>query len=100
MISSHGAVLHFSDKSDNYYWAYKYVCKSDKDVLLSAGHENLIDIGSPKTNKCVRTYRDKMRKRRSEDTHRNESQASTSKAAKGKVRRLSKLDVAKFMVEK
>ena len=83
----------------NYYWAYKYVCKSDKDVLLSAGHENLIVIGSPKTNKCVRTYCDKMRKRRSEDTHGNESQASTSKAAKGKVHRLSNPDVAKFMVE-
>ena len=54
VISSHGAVVHFSDKSDNYYWAYKYVCKSDKDVLLSAGHENLNDIGSPKNQQVCK----------------------------------------------
>ena len=35
ICSDHGIMLNFSDKHDTYYYAYKYVCKSDKDVLLS-----------------------------------------------------------------
>ena len=52
VMDSHGGVLHFSNKHDNYNWAYKYICKVDKQVVLSPGHPNLIAVGPPRTSKC------------------------------------------------
>ena len=55
-------MLNFSDKHDTYYYAYKYVCKSDKDVLLSQNHPNLDAGGSPSTKSCVKAYRQSRKK--------------------------------------
>lgn len=100
VMDSQGAVLHFSEKHDNYYTAYRYVCKSDKDVFLSQGHPNLDDIGSPKTKRCVKVYRENARKRQS--TSSISSDVNLPKQEKseksGKLRRLSNLDVAEFVV--
>ena len=38
--------VHFSDKSLG-YTAFKYICKSDKEVLHSENHSDLSDMGSP-----------------------------------------------------
>ena len=54
-------MLIFSDKHDTYYYAYKYVCKSDEDVLLSQNHPNLDAVGSP-TKSCVKAYRQSREK--------------------------------------
>ena len=37
----HGVIMHFSGKSNNYYTAYKYVIKIDKEVLMNPRHPNL-----------------------------------------------------------
>lgn len=95
VMANYGAVLHFSDKHDNYDWAYRYVCKVDKHVVLSPGHPNLANIGPPKTNRCINEYREKARKRKL-DTNKAECSSSGSSTAKRK--RLSDADVAKFVV--
>ena len=51
--------LHFSDHHTNYYSAYKYVSKSDKEVFHSAQHPNLTEVSSPRTKKCVDALRRK-----------------------------------------
>ena len=53
---SHGTVLHFSDKHDNYPSAYHYICRTNKNIAHSIGQLNLTQIGSPGTKKCVSTY--------------------------------------------
>ena len=42
-------VVNFSDKHDNYYSAYKYVCKSDVNVFHSKHHPELKNVGAPRT---------------------------------------------------
>lgn len=88
----HGVVLNFSDRHDNYYTAYKYVCKDDSNTFHCADHPNLDSVGSPKTKKCIRAYRE-SRTEKSKIT----CAASTSKPPK--VRRLSALDVSEFLVK-
>ena len=52
--SDHRMSVHFSAKSLGYVTAYRYVCKSDKDVLHSADHTDLQSIGtSPIIKKCM-----------------------------------------------
>ena len=53
---SHGTVLHFSDKHNNYPSAYHYICRTNKNIAHSIGQLNLTQIGSPRTKKCVSTY--------------------------------------------
>ena len=85
--------VHFSMKHDNYYSAYKYVCKSDDQVYHSENHPNLKEIGSPKTKACIGAYR---QKRKSENTN-SKGEGSGSRASK--IKRLTKLDVSDFLVE-
>ena len=96
IMNTHGAVLNFSQNHDNYYSAFKYVCKDDNDVFLSPGHPNLKEIGSPKTKKCIQAFRENARKRKSDATGGESS--STCNEKKDKIRRLSNLDVAEFVV--
>lgn len=103
VAEEHGAILHFSSSHDMYDTAFKYVCKSDKDVFLSPNHPNLMEIGSPKTKKCVKVFRDKARKRKSDES---ESKSETNDVvrkdetgSKNKIRRLSNLEVSEFLVK-
>lgn len=88
LVDNHGVTVHFSDKHDSYYSAYKYVTKADENVHCSPDHPNLKEIGSPKTNKCISAYRDKRKK-----TPRQEKEKSKVQ------RRLSNFDVSEFMVQ-
>lgn len=104
VFESHGIVINFSESHDNYYTAYKYICKSDDNVYKSENHPNLDEIGSPKTKLCVRAYRNK-RKAENEQNKSNEQGTSEHKPKKAtkninakKPKRLSNLDVAEFMV--
>ena len=45
-----------SDSHENYYTAYKYICKSDKSLLQSDEHPDLREIGSPKIKHCMKAY--------------------------------------------
>ena len=50
--SKHNINMHFSDKSLVYIAAYRYICKSDKEVLHSENHPNLRDI-APRQNQSL-----------------------------------------------
>jgi len=90
----HDVVVHFSDSHDNYYSAFKYISKSDKDVYQSLGHPNLQEIGSPKTKKCVSVYR--TNKKNEQTLTQQNAEQNLPKTIKPK--RLSNLDVSEFMV--
>ena len=55
----YGVILHFFGKHENYYIAFTYVIKIDKEVFMSPRHPNLEEFGLPKTNKCIKTFREK-----------------------------------------
>lgn len=86
----HKIILHFSSAHDNYYSAYKYVTKSDKNVYHSKDHPNLADAGSPKTKNCIKAFRQKSSKSKSE-----KPECPKPK----KPRRLSNLDVHEILLE-
>ena len=94
LIENHGVTANFSESHDHYYSAYKYLCKSDKMLYHSTRHPNLQDIGSPKTKKCIKAYREK----RKQNNNTTEQSAAETKS-KAKVRRLSNFDVSEFMVK-
>ena len=98
VYASHGVVVHFSDKHDNYDWAYKYVCKVDKFPEQSRNHRDMNDaddvLNRSKTNKCIRAYRESAQKRKSMET------PTAGKVTESKRKRLTDADVAKFIVEK
>ena len=91
--NKHNIVLHFSDQHIGYNVAYKYICKSDKNVLHSENHPNLKAIGSPRTKKGMRAFSNKRRSSASATS----KQPSSSKQPK--VKRLSNLDVAEFITK-
>ena len=97
ICSDHGIMLHFSDKHDTYYYAYKYVCKSDKDVLLSQNHPNLDAVGSPSTKSCVKAYRQSRKKNAASTQNTTHGQDNNGKP--NKIRRLSNLEVSEFLLE-
>ena len=53
--SKHNINVHFFDKSIGYIAAYRYICKSDKNVLHSENHPDLRDIGSPRTKAYMKS---------------------------------------------
>ena len=54
--SQEGIVVNFSDNHDNYYSAYRYICKDDDSVHHNKNHPNL-DVASPRIKKSTQTYR-------------------------------------------
>lgn len=112
MEDTAGIVVNFSDRHDNYYSAYKYVCKSDLSVLHSKDHPNLKEIGSPRTKNSTKAYRAACaaRKRRSaaneaanvnqpDGASSSASGAESSSSNSKKPKRLSNLDVSDFILE-
>ena len=85
------------------------MCKNDPNVYKSANHPDLQEIGSPVTKKCMSAYRQKCRKRKIDDiieitaNQSNESNNidgdNNQNARLSNVRRLSNLDVSKFLVK-
>ena len=98
IYDKHGISLHFSSQHCGYNAGYKYVCKDKplSEVLHSAGHTNLSDIGSPKTKKAMKTSASNARKRRSTQTTSHSESSSSSRITKPK--RLSNTEVSEFMV--
>ena len=50
-------MVNFSDNHDNYYSAYRYICKDDDSFHHSKHHPNLDDVASPRMIKLTRAYR-------------------------------------------
>ena len=53
ITSSEGIVVSFSDQHNNYYSAYRYICKEDTSVHQRKHHPNLGNISSPLTKKSI-----------------------------------------------
>ena len=47
--SKHNINVHFCDKPFGYIANYRYICKSNKEVLHKGNHPDLRYIGSPRT---------------------------------------------------
>ena len=48
-------VVNFSDNHDNYYSAYRYICKDDDSVHQNKHQPNL-DVTSPRMKKSAHAY--------------------------------------------
>ena len=96
MKKRHSIILNFKEDNENFYMAYRYVCKEkeDMDVYKSPGHPPLEDIGYPPTKKAMIAYR-----KICASSH-NEQGASLSSRAKGLVgaHRLFSYKLAKFII--
>ena len=81
----YGISVNFSDSHDSYLSAYRYVTKTDVDVVHSEGHPNLADAKSPQTKAATAAN-----KRRSTE------RASTGCKARKRLR-LTNQDAAMFI---
>ena len=90
-LKSKNVNVHFSENHANYIAAYRYVCKSDKNVLLSPGHPDLNLTVSPKTSRASKA----VQKRRRSST----AEKTTSGSPK-KIKRLSKSEVMDVIKDK
>lgn len=82
--------VHFSDNHQNYISAYRYVCKSDPNVLRSETHPDLDLINSPGTSKASKAIQKKRR----------QSSLDKSESSKLKCKRLTKTDVMDIIKNK
>ena len=82
---------HFSNKHENYFSAYNYATKHDKDALHSAAHPNLANACSPKTKLGTQA----IRKRKAE---KREGSSASSSGVRRK-RRLSNFDVSEVILK-
>ena len=57
--SKYNIKVNFSDESLGYIAAYRYICKSDKEVLHTEKHSDRRNIGSPRTNACMKANKAK-----------------------------------------
>ena len=107
IYNKHGISVHFQSKNCGYVAAYRYVIKEKPigNVLHSNGHTDLASIGSPKTKNAMKTFVSNSRKRKSvsEGTENNDntlkSGSSKSWNMSTKPKRLTNIEVARFMVK-
>jgi len=92
-------VFLFSSKNCGYVAAYRYVCKdkAKEDVLHSEGHTLLESIHTPKTKKAMRRFSDSRSEKRKSLSFEGNQGVSSSCSAKRK--RLSKQNVAEFLIK-
>ena len=72
--------------------AYRYICKSDENVIHSAAHQNLAEVNSPKTSTSIQGNRAAGVKRKS-----SKAQSSGQQATKAKRKRLTNTEMANFI---
>ena len=94
----HNIVVNFSDEHNHYISAYRYVCKSDADVVHSNGHPDLSEVGSPRTKKSTEAYRRKRKSINSTSTEEaGPSNEPQPKKASKTPKRLSNIEVSDFI---
>ena len=94
--SKEGIVVNFSDNHDNYYSAYRYICKDDDSVHHSKHHPNLDDVASPRTKKSTQAYR-QARKSYAQENPTHAAQKKKQKATCRK--RLTQFEVSEFLLK-
>ena len=86
LTNMYGVVVHFRNFTTGYYDAYRYVTKSDRDVVLSVGHE---------TDVCRPGTRAAMAKRASSQ----EEGSAAAMCAKKKPRRMDVITLHNVIIE-
>ena len=69
----------FLANATNYYATFTYVIKIDKQIVISSRHPNVKEIGSPKTKKCVKEFREKSKKKKKKSKVENEFKPNDKK---------------------
>ena len=91
----YGISVHFSDRHHNYYSAWRYVTKSDKNFVHSDGHLDLCNATEPSTSSASRV----KRRLASQELESDLEETTSSKKPKTK-KRLRAFDVCKIIQRK
>ena len=92
----HGISVHYSNRHHNYYSAWLYVTKSDRDYLESNDHPDLRNLGVPRTDIASRSRRLRTRPLENADDEESVGLAATQR----KKKRLSKFEVSEIIVDR
>jgi len=96
IVEKHGIQVNFSDNHNFYLSAYRYVCKSDKDVAHSENHPTgLLRTHSPKTKNSIAGFRAACATKRKSSV----GECSHHRAVK-KRKSLNNLDLSEFIRER
>lgn len=96
----YGVQVHFSESAKFYLAAYRYVCKTDKNVAHSLDHpKDLLLNQSPKTKKAIYATQSSAAKRRKSKSSEQSSTQTSSRSEPPKKRksRINNLTVASFV---
>ena len=99
IISLEGIVVNSSDQHDKYYSGYWYISREDISVHHGKHHPNLENISSPQTKKSRKAYRNSRKAKSSDTSTTLESLPKKLWNSKSKPKRLSRIEVSKFMVK-
>ena len=97
MLAAHKISVHFSENHSTYRAAYQYVCKSDRNVLLSAGHPDLDLTVSPRI--CCASKEMQKRRRSSTNEKSTEPPQKTKRYSKAEVMDIIKDKTIKNEIE-
>eukprot|EP00111_Clytia_hemisphaerica_P005053 TCONS_00014537-protein len=108
LTKTYGIVVNFKENDRGYDSAYEYISKSDGDLFCSENHPNIVQVGTPSTKAAMNSYAERRRKRKSDEQlgaeaeggDPSENPTSSTKANKKTCRRLTILEVCKFIVKK
>ncbi len=90
LARNNGISVHYSAAHDNYYSAWRYTTKEDKQFLESDGHPDLSNPGKePKTARATKNQRQRASKK-----------PANNKRGSRKQKRLTAFDISEIIVEK
>ena len=95
----HGIVVHFSNTHDNYYSAWKYVTKNDKEVLESPDHPTLWNSKPPRTQKASEARASEGRLKCLQHTNEQCEHEGVSGHSHKKKKRMSAFELSQIIVE-
>jgi hypothetical protein len=105
LMENYGISVHYSSAHHNYYSAWRYVTKSEKDFVQSENHRRLREVPKLKTTNASRARCTKRKVKRparyssAQDTLlEDEDEGEKPTARKGK-KRLTAFEVSQIMVE-
>ena len=93
--------MDFSDKSLGYIATFRYICKSEKQVLHNEDHPDLRDIGFPRSKACKKTKKAKKSATRKsgELKHSLSSKGTAVSLGKVKTKHLTFTNAAEYILD-
>jgi hypothetical protein len=106
LMENYGVSVHYSSAHHDYYSAWRYVTKSDKDFVQSENHPRLREAPKPKTTNASRARCTKRKVKRparyssAQDTLlEDEDEEGERPTARKRKKRLTAFEVSQIMVE-